>query len=160
MNTLHRPERQGLYDPHREHDACGVGFIADINNRASHDIVRQGLQILVNLDHRGAVGADPLTGDGAGILIQTPDRFLRAQCSDLGIELPAPGDYACGPVFLPREAGLRARCERAIAETTAREGQILLGWRDVPTDNRCLSDEVKAKEPVIRQVFISRGPIT
>jgi glutamate synthase (NADPH/NADH) large chain len=158
MNTLHRPERQGLYDPHREHDACGVGFIADINNRASHDIVRQGLQILVNLDHRGAVGADPLTGDGAGILIQTPDRFLRAQCSDLGIELPAPGDYACGPVFLPREAGLRARCERAIAETTAREGQILLGWRDVPTDNRCLSDEVKAKEPVIRQVFISRGP--
>ena len=104
------PQKQGLYDPHNEHDACGVGFVAHIKGRQSHAIVRQGLQILENLTHRGAVGADPLAGDGAGILIQIPDSFLREECAALGIELPAPGRYAAGMIFLPRQA--QARAER------------------------------------------------
>jgi len=151
------PERQGLYDPRREHDACGVGFVADIQNRKSHQIIRWGLEILVNLDHRGAVGADHLAGDGAGILIQIPDAFLREECAELGIVLPDPGEYATGLVFLPRDSQARARCEAAIAELVAREGQLLLGWRDVPRDSSCLGESVAPGEPVIRQVFIARG---
>ena len=105
MVTKARDKKAGLYDPSYEHDNCGVGFIADIKGRKSHDIVRQGLQILVNLDHRGAVGADPLAGDGAGILIQVPDRLLRETCVELDIALPPVGDYAVGMVFLPRDQG-------------------------------------------------------
>jgi glutamate synthase (NADPH/NADH) large chain len=156
--TRHEPRaRQGLYDPRREHDACGVGFVADIHNRKSHQIVRWGLQTLVNLDHRGAVGADRLAGDGAGILIQIPDGLLREECAGLGIELPPPGSYATGLVFLPRDEKPRARCEAAIADYVAREGQVLLGWRDVPRDSSCLGDSVALREPAIRQVFIARG---
>lgn len=99
------PESQGLYDPGNERDNCGLGFVADIKNRKSHNIVRQGLQILVNLDHRGAVGADPLAGDGAGILIQIPDRLYREECDKLGFQLPDHGDYAVGMIFLPQNAG-------------------------------------------------------
>ena len=151
------PDKQGLYDPANERDNCGLGFIADIKNRKSHDIVRQGLQILVNLDHRGAVGADPLAGDGAGILLQIPDRLYREECAKLGFTLPAPGDYAVGMVFLPRHEGTRRMCVEAFEQVVPEEGQTILGWRDVPVDNSCLGESVKPIEPVIRQIFIGRG---
>ena len=156
--TRNRPGAQrGLYDPRREHDSCGVGFVADIHNRPRNQIICWGLELLVNLDHRGAVGADPLAGDGAGILIQVPDGFLREECAALGIELPAPGTYATGLVFLPRDTESRARCEAVIAHHAADEGQVLLGWRDVPRDSSCLGESVAPGEPAIRQVFIARG---
>ncbi|TVR79481.1 MAG: glutamate synthase large subunit [Rhodospirillales bacterium] len=148
---------QGLYDPSNEHDACGIGFVANIKNHKSHDIVAQGLQILVNLHHRGAVGADPLAGDGAGILVQVPDAFLREECAAAGFDLPDVGDYAVGMVFLPRERSTQEHCFAAFARVVAEEGQELLGWRDVPTDNSVLGFSVKPIEPVIRQVFIKRG---
>ncbi len=151
------PEQQGLYDRNNEHDACGVGFIAHIKGEQNHAIVRQGLQILENLTHRGAVGADPLAGDGAGILIQTPDTFLREECSALGFELPAPGAYAVGMVFLPRPTKTRTECEALIERAAGEEGQEVLGWRDVPVDNSGLGQSVKDVEPVVRQVFISCG---
>ena len=116
------PEKQGLYDPSREHDACGVGFVAHIKGQQSHAIVRQGLQVLENLTHRGAVGADPLAGDGAGILIQAPDNFLREECSALGIELPAPGRYAVGMIFLPQQDQTRVECEVLIERLIGEEG--------------------------------------
>ncbi|MGB2682277.1 MAG: glutamate synthase large subunit [Candidatus Competibacter sp.] len=158
MSLTHLPPSQGLYDPRNEHDSCGIGFVVDIKNRKSHQPIRQGLEILANLSHRGAVGADPLAGDGAGILIQTPDGFLRAECDALGIDLPAPGDYAVGMVFLPRDAQVRTQCEGALERTVVAEGQIFLGWRDVPTDNSCLGRSVRPTEPVIRQAFVRRGP--
>jgi glutamate synthase (NADPH/NADH) large chain len=157
VSNSYFPTQQGLYDPRHEHDACGVGFTAHIKGKKSHEIVRQGLQILENLEHRGAVGADPLAGDGAGILLQIPDAFLRAQCSKNGIHLPPEGTYGAGMVFLPRAADARAVCEKIIADKIAAEGQILLGWRDVPVDNRSLGEGVKAVEPVVRQVFIGIG---
>ncbi len=157
MSVTRLSSSQGLYDPRNEHDACGIGFVVDIKNRKSHQPVRQGLEILANLGHRGAVGADPLAGDGAGILVQLPDAFLRAECAELGITLPAPGDYAVGMVFLPRDSQTRAQSETALKHTVAAEGQIFLGWRDVPTDNSCLGRSVRPSEPVVRQVFIQRG---
>ena len=157
MNISGPPGKQGLYDPANEHDACGVGFVAHIKGAKSHAIVEQGLQILKNLTHRGATGADPLAGDGAGILIQTPDGFFRSQSSSQGFELPEAGAYGVGMLFLPRHAESRAACEKTIAECVHDEGQTLLGWRDVPTDNAGLGASVKACEPVVRQVFIGRG---
>jgi glutamate synthase (NADPH/NADH) large chain len=157
MTTGSLPARQGLYDPANEHDACGVGFVANFKGRKSHQIVRQGLTILENLTHRGAVGADPKAGDGAGILIQIPDDFLRACCIDLGIKLPEPEHYGVGMIFLPQPVKSLNQCETLIEQTLVEEGQILLGWRDVPTDNDDLGDSVKQVEPVIRQVFIGRG---
>ncbi len=151
------PPRQGLYDPANEHDACGVGFVANVKGRKSHKIVRQGLQILENLTHRGAVGADPLAGDGAGILMQIPDNFLREECATLGINLPAGGDYGVGVIFLPQQEATRDYCVNQLESTIADEGQALLGWRDVPTDNSGLGEGVKAVEPVVRQLFIGRG---
>ena len=148
---------QGLYDPRNEHDACGIGFLADIKNRKSHDIVSRGLGILCNLRHRGAVGADPLAGDGSGILIQLPDAFLRSECERLSFELPPSGEYAVGMVFLPRDEETRQACIDAFSRIVPAEGQVLLGWRDVPTDNSVLGFSVKPIEPVIRQVFIARG---
>ncbi len=148
------PHNQGLYASENEHDACGVGFVAHIKGEQSHAIVRQGLQVLENLTHRGAVGADPLAGDGAGILIQLPDRFLREECATLGIDLPAAGQYAAGMIFLPQAAQTRAECEALIERTIEDEGQVLLGWRDVPTDNNGIGDSVKAVEPAVRQVFV------
>ncbi len=152
--------QQGLYNSENEHDSCGVGFVADIKNRKSHDIVRQGLQVLVNLDHRGAIGADPLAGDGAGILIQLPDRLLREEAAALGIELPPVGDYATGNVFLPRQPDALEASVAALESVAAQEGQTVLGWREVPTDSSCLGESVKPNEPVIRQVFIARGATT
>ena len=158
MNTCALPPKQGLYDPRNEHDACGFGFVANIKNRKSHDILTQGLQILCNLHHRGAVGADPLAGDGAGILIQIPHDFMREECAALGFELPEPGHYGVGMVFLPRDKRARAKCVTAVERIVVEEGQTVLGWRNVPTDNSVLGFSVKPDEPVIRQVFIGRGP--
>ncbi|MDD2659065.1 MAG: glutamate synthase large subunit [Methylococcales bacterium] len=155
QNTL--PIRQGLYDPRNEHDACGVGFIVHIKGHKSHGIVSQGLELLRNLTHRGATGADPKAGDGAGILIQMPDAFLRAECDKQGLSLPAEGDYAVGMVFLPRDEYDRESCETLFAEIIGRENAVLLGWRDVPIDNNGLGDSAKLVEPFIRQVFIGRG---
>ncbi|KAF0205785.1 MAG: glutamate synthase [Gallionellaceae bacterium] len=154
------PAQQGLYDPRQERDACGVGFVAHIKGKQSHDMVRQGLQILENLTHRGAVGADPLAGDGAGILIQIPDKFLREEMAWGNIQLPAAGDYGVGMLFLPRDEAARAACEKIIAKKIEAEGQQLIGWRDVPVDGSGLGDSVKAVEPVVRQVFIGRGKKT
>jgi glutamate synthase (NADPH/NADH) large chain len=151
------PEAQGLYDPSREHDACGVGFVAHIKGKKSHAIVEQGLLILKNLTHRGAVGADPKASDGAGVLIQIPDAFFREEMAKQGIELPAPGEYGVGFCFLPREPASRYACEREIERAIWAEGQVLLGWRDVPVDSSVLGESVKPIEPVIRQVFIGRG---
>ena len=154
-----RPEAQGLYDPANEHDSCGVGFVAHIKGRKSHRIIEQGSQILCNLDHRGAVGADPLMGDGAGMLIQIPDQFLREEMAAQGVTLPPAGEYGVGMVFLPKEHASRLACEQEMTRAIRAEGQILLGWRDVPIDAAMpMSPTVKAKEPVIRQVFIGRGP--
>ena len=148
------PPKQGLYDPQNEHDACGVGFIVHIKGQKTHKIITQGLELLKNLIHRGAVGADPLAGDGAGILIQIPDAFLREECS---FSLPPAGHYGVGMVFLPKEPEIRLKCEKIIATVIAEEGQIILGWRDVPINNKGLSDAVKASEPMIRQIFIGQG---
>jgi len=147
---------KGLFDPAREYDACGVGFIVDLKSRASHGIIEDALRILENLEHRGAVGADPLTGDGAGILIQIPHAFLQAECARLGFKLPAPGHYAVGHVFMPQDERLRRHCETVWARIVREEGLELIGWRDVPVDNSSLSDGVRAAEPVHRQVFIGR----
>ena len=145
----------GLFDPRREHDACGVGFIVDLAGRKSHQIVADALSILENLEHRGAVGADPIAGDGAGLLLQIPHDFLARECGTLGFELPAPGQYAVGHLFMPQDARLMAHCERVWTRIIRQEGLELLGWRSVPVDNSCLSQMVKATEPVHRQVFIA-----
>jgi glutamate synthase (NADPH) large chain len=148
----------GLYSPTHEHDACGVGFVAHIKGGKSHAIVQQGLKILENLDHRGAVGADVLMGDGAGILIQIPDDFYRAEMAAQGVALPPPGEYGVGMIFLPKEHASRLACEHEVQRAIKAEGQVLLGWRDVPVDRVMpMSPTVRAKEPVIRQVFIGRG---
>jgi glutamate synthase (NADPH/NADH) large chain len=150
---------QGLYDPSNEHDACGVGFIAHIKGKKSHSIVEQGLLILKNLDHRGAVGADKLMGDGAGILIQIPDQYYREEMAKQGVNLPPPGEYGVGMVFLPKENASRIACEQEIERAVTAEGQVVLGWRDVPVDiDMPMSPTVRDKEPVIRQIFIGRGP--
>jgi glutamate synthase (ferredoxin) len=152
------PPAQGLYDPRHEHDACGVGFVVSIKGEKSHAIVRRALQVLINLLHRGACGCEPNTGDGAGILLQTPDRFLRKAAGALGIALPAAGDYGAGLVFLPHDRVERAKLETLLAGIATEEGQRLLGWRTVPTDDRLLGETARSVEPVIRQVFIGRGP--
>ncbi len=149
---------QGLYDPKNEHDACGVGFVAHIKGQKSHDIVAQGLNILRNLDHRGAVGADALMGDGAGILIQIPDGFYRAELARQGITLPPPGEYGVGQVFLPQESASRLACEQELERAVRAEGQVVIGWRDVPTNRDMpMSPRVRSKEPIMRQIFIGRG---
>jgi hypothetical protein len=142
-----------------EHDACGVGFVAHIKGQKAHAIVEQGLKILENLDHRGAVGADKLMGDGAGILIQIPDELLPRGNGRAGVTLPPPGEYGVGMIFLPKEHASRLACEQELERAIRAEGQVLLGWRDVPVDRDMpMSPTVRAKEPVIRQVFIGRGP--
>ena len=154
------PVAQGLYDPKNEHDSCGVGFVVHVKGKKSHSIVEQGLKILDNLSHRGATGYDPLLGDGAGILLQVPDLHLRRVCGKQGLTLPAIGQYGVGMVFLPREPASRIACEQEIERAILGEGQILLGWRDVPTNNHGLSPATIAVEPLIRQVFVARGTNT
>ena len=149
---------QGLYDPAHEHDACGVGFVAHIKGEKTHAIVSQALKILENLDHRGAVGADALMGDGAGILIQLPDALYREDMAQQGVNLPPQGEYGVGMIFLPKEHASRLACEQELVRAIRAEGQVLLGWRDVPVNaDMPMSPTVRAKEPVIRQVFIGRG---
>ncbi len=157
MANAYPPAAQGLYRPGNEHDACGVGFVANIKGAKSHAIVEQGLTILKNLTHRGAVGADPLAGDGAGILIQIPDQFFRQEMAQQDVVLPPLGEYGVGMVFLPQEPASRLACEYEIERAIKDEGQVLLGWRDVPCDNAGLGESVKKIEPRIRQVFIGRG---
>ncbi len=151
------PAAQGLYHPDHERDACGVGFVAHIKGRKSHAIIDQGLTVLRNLTHRGATGFDPKLGDGAGILIQLPDRFFREEMAKQGVSLPKPGQYGVGMVFLPREPASRLACEYEIERAIKDEGQVLLGWRDVPVDDSDIAEAARAVEPVIRQVFIGRG---
>ena len=151
-------QSQGLYDPSNEHDACGVGFVAHIKGHKSHAIVGQALKILENLDHRGAVGADALMGDGAGILIQLPDALYREEMAKQGVNLPPMGEYGVGMVFLPKEQASRLACEQELNRAVLAEGQVLLGWRDVPVNlDMPMSPTVRAKEPVMRQIFIGRG---
>jgi glutamate synthase (ferredoxin) len=150
------PSKQGLYDPQFEHDACGVGFIVDLQGRKSHTLVEQAIQILLNLEHRGACGCEKNTGDGAGILMQTPHRFLAAECDRVGIRLPAYGEYGVGMVFLPADADDCKRCVQLFEQVVREEGQEVLGWRDVPTDNTSLGPTAKAAQPIIRQTFIGR----
>jgi glutamate synthase domain-containing protein 2/glutamate synthase domain-containing protein 1/glutamate synthase domain-containing protein 3 len=152
------PPKQGLYDPRFEHDACGVGFVVDIKGRRSNRILQQGIQVLKNLDHRGASGAEPNTGDGAGILMQIPHAFMVEAARKARIELPAAGEYGCGNVFLPRNATLRRNIQERFGDIVESEGLTLLGWRTVPTDNSMLGESAKSCEPFIRQVFIGRGP--
>ncbi len=156
------PLAQGLYDPRREHDGCGVGFIVQMKGVKSHQIVSDGLKMLDNLTHRGAVGSDPLMGDGAGVLVQIPDRFFREEMAAEGIELPAPGHYAVGHVFMPRDPAMQAHIEDIIAEVARSEGQPLIGFRTVPVDNSSLSKApgIAASEPVHRQVFLGRSADT
>jgi glutamate synthase (NADPH/NADH) large chain len=151
------PPAQGLYDPRREHDSCGVGFIADMSNRKSHEIVTKGLQILLNLDHRGAVGADPKLGDGCGILVQIPHRFFADEMGKAGVTLPEPRQYGIGQFFMPRDAAARAEIRAIVERVVEEEGLTFLGWRDVPVDNADLGEAVKAVEPVHNQVFVGRG---
>ena len=149
-------ERSGLYDPDHERDNCGFGFIAHIKGKKTHKLVRDGLQILANLDHRGAVGADPLAGDGAGILVHIPDQMMREELARNKVVLPESGHYGVGMVFLPRDEDTRNRCIDSIIRSVTSEGSTVLGWRDVPTDNACLGESVKPNEPIIKQVVISR----
>ena len=156
---LRQAADHGLYDASREHDACGVGFVAHIKGLKAHSIVQQGLKILENLVHRGAVGADKLMGDGAGILIQVPDEYYRAEMAEQGVRLPPPGEYGVGMIFLPKEHASRLACVQELERAVKAEGQVLLGWRNVPVDAEMpMSPTVRAKEPVLRQIFIGRGP--
>ena len=154
------PPRQGLYDPQNEHDSCGVGFVVDLKGRKSNKIVRDGVQILLNLEHRGACGAEKNTGDGAGILIQIPHTFLAAVCAEAKghITLPAVGHYGVGMVFLPSDPGSRAACEHLFEKVVRDEGQRVLGWREVPVDSRMLGPTARKSQPVIKQLFIARHP--
>jgi glutamate synthase (NADPH/NADH) large chain/glutamate synthase (ferredoxin) len=148
----------GLYSSAQEHDACGVGFVAHIKGVKSHDIVKNALKILENLDHRGAVGADKLMGDGAGILLQLPDALYREEMAAQGVTLPPPGEYGVGMVFLPKEHASRLACEQELERAVKAEGQVLLGWRDVPVNRDMpMSPNVRKKEPILKQIFIGRG---
>jgi glutamate synthase domain-containing protein 2/glutamate synthase domain-containing protein 1/glutamate synthase domain-containing protein 3 len=152
------PPAQGLYNPEHEHDACGIGFIADIQGRKSHDIVLKGVQILINLTHRGACGCDPQTGDGAGILIQIPHAFFERECRTLGISLPSPGEYGVGMMFLPVDPHERILCEGIVERIAEEEGLTVLGWRDTPLNGNAIGRMARGSQPYIEQVFIRRGP--
>jgi glutamate synthase domain-containing protein 2/glutamate synthase domain-containing protein 1/glutamate synthase domain-containing protein 3 len=153
-----RPLKQGLYDPAHEKDSCGVGFVVDIKGRKSHQILRQGITVLQNLDHRGACGCEVNTGDGAGILLQIPHKFMAEATRRSRFDLPDAGQYGCGLVFLPRNMTLRRRLEERFRSIVESEGQTLIGWRNVPTNNAMLGDTAKSCEPFMRHVFIGRSP--
>ncbi|MBU5636885.1 glutamate synthase large subunit [Geomonas sp. Red69] len=157
MKTIGLPKKQGMYDPQFEHDACGVGFVTNIKGKKSHEIVQQAITVLENLDHRGAVGSEHNTGDGAGILIQLPDAFFRKVCPEAGFELPAPGDYGVAMLFTSPEPTERSAAKHIFQRIIAEEGVEVIGWREVPTDNSSLGDTAKAGEPLVRQIFFKRG---
>ena len=146
------PAKQGLYDPKFEHDACGIGFVVNIKGKKTHEIVEQALTVLQNLEYRGACGCEENTGEGAGILLQIPHAFLQNACEGLGLRLPKPGQYGVGMIFLPLDRDQRHQCEEMLEEIVASEGQQVLGWRSVPTDNLYLGDTAKSCEPSIRQI--------
>src|SRR6202049_593253 len=148
------PPAQGLYDPRNEHEACVIGFVADISGRKSHDIVLKGVQILINLTHRGACGCDPQTGDGAGILIQIPHKFFARECAQLGFTLPRPGESGVGMVFLPVEPAHRLRAEGILERIAREEGLTVLGWRDTPINVDAIGRIARASQPYIEQIFI------
>ena len=152
-----QPEKQGLYDPRFEHESCGLGFVVDVQGRRSRKIVDQALQVLRNMEHRGACGCDPNTGDGAGILLQLSHPFFARECERLEFALPSPGDYAVGMVFLPTDANARRECQRMFEQTVVQEGQIVLGWRTVPFYELGIGRGALESRPVIRQIFIARG---
>jgi glutamate synthase (ferredoxin) len=152
------PPGQGLYDPAFEHEACGVGFVVDIKGRRSHRILEQAIEVLRNLDHRGACGCEANTGDGAGVLLQMPHRFFEQACEQAHIAVPGPGQYGCGLVFFPRDVSKRRKLEQRFEQIVQSEGQSFLGWRTVPTDNSMLGETARASEPFIRQAFIGRDP--
>ena len=153
-----RPGKQGLYDPWFEHDACGVGFVVDMKGRKTHQTLRDALQVLINLDHRGASGSEINTGDGAGVLLQMPHKFFTEACKSTRITLPAAGEYGCGLVYLPRNPTVRRKVEEKFEQVVQSEGQVFLGWRTVPTSSAALGDTALSCEPFMRQVFIGRGP--
>jgi glutamate synthase domain-containing protein 2/glutamate synthase domain-containing protein 1/glutamate synthase domain-containing protein 3 len=154
MNYHSLPEKQGLYDPRNERDACGIGFVANIKGRRSHEVVRQALNVLCNLDHRGGQGCEKNTGDGAGILLQIPHDFFKKACIQQGIELPEPGMYGVGMLYLPREEASRKHAEAVMEQIVREENQVVLGWRTVPVNNSTLGDSAKSAEPFVRQLFI------
>ncbi|MGH8148485.1 MAG: glutamate synthase central domain-containing protein, partial [Steroidobacteraceae bacterium] len=157
-NRPQGPGKQGLYDPWYEHDACGVGFVVDMKGRKSHRILEQAIEVLRNLDHRGACGCEANTGDGAGVLLQMPHAFFKEVARKARLPLPGPGEYGTGLVFLPRSPTKRRRLEEHFEHIVQSEGQTVLGWRTVPTDNRTLGETARSCEPFIRQIFIRRDP--
>ena len=150
------PSPQGLYHPRNEHDACGMGLVASIRGEKSHEIIRKGLEVLINLTHRGAAGCDPETGDGAGILIQIPHVFFARECGELGIRLPEPGCYGVAMVFLPVEKHSRLQCEGVFERIAREEGLSVLGWRDTPVNGDAIGREARASQPYIEQLFVGR----
>jgi len=159
--TMHQhrnfPRPQALYDPAHEHDACGVGFVVNIKGERSHDILVKGIEVLNNLTHRGACGCDPTTGDGAGVLIQIPHEFFKREAHSRGFDLPAPGEYGVGQVFLPLDPDKRAACEALFERVVKEEGQRVLGWRTVPAVESECGTIARRALPEIRQVFVGRG---
>jgi len=151
------PEKQGLYDPKHEHDACGMGFVVNLDGHKTHEIVQKGIQILINLTHRGACGCDPETGDGAGVLIQIPHEFFVRECAKLGFTLPEPGSYGVGMMFLPVESAQRLLCEGIVERIAREEGLTVLGWRDTPLHGDAIGRQARATQPYIEQIFIQKG---
>ncbi|MFA5338400.1 MAG: hypothetical protein WC330_08705, partial [Candidatus Omnitrophota bacterium] len=156
MKHSHLPPQQGLYDPRFEHDACGVGFVCDIKGRQSNLLVNKALEVLRRLSHRGATGADPKTGDGAGLLIQIPHEFFKKTAATAKIDLPDLGEYGTGLIFLPTDNEEKKFCKAAFAKIVEAEGQVLLGWREVPVDNSFIGKSARETEPEIEQVFVGR----
>src|SRR5262245_16132793 len=153
----HLPKQQGLYHPAFEHDACGVGFLCHIKGKASNKIVLQALEMLENMNHRGACGCEPDSGDGAGILVATPDKFFRREARRLGFKLPKAGEYGVAMCFLPKDLIAREECEGILENSVRSFGMTILGWRDVPTDNRHVGPTPRSMEPKVRQCFIGMG---
>src|SRR5580704_7260763 len=151
------PVAQGLYHPAHEHDACGIGFVASIAGNKSHDIISKGIQVLLNLAHRGACGCDPETGDGAGVLIQIPHKFFVRECGKLGFILPRPGAYGVGMTFLTVEKHPRLQCEGILERIVREEGLTLLGWRDTPVRASAIGRVARGSQPYIQQIFVGRG---
>ncbi|MBP5186266.1 MAG: glutamate synthase subunit alpha, partial [Clostridiales bacterium] len=153
-------QKQGLYSPDFEHDACGIGFVVNVHGKKTHQTVKDGLKILANLAHRGGEGSDENTGDGAGMLLQIPDTFFRKVCPEENIELPVVGDYGVGMVFLPRQSDAREKCMKVIDKAVEEEGQVVLGWRDTPVNESTIGQTAKENRPYIAQIFIGRGDKT
>src|ERR1039458_6120505 len=154
--TTGLPSAQGLYDPRHEHDACGIGFVANVKGQKSHDIIVKGIQVLINLTHRGACGCDPETGDGAGVLIQIPHQYFARECSKLGFTLPQPGEYGVGMTFLPVEPQARLRTEGMVERIVAEEGLRVIGWRDTPINGAAIGRVARNSQPYIQQIFVAR----